>query len=76
MKRFMLLSANNVNTEIDAEPYPSLAEAQQAMELEWEDTKQDLEDVEEAELGSDSASLFTGGDGGDLYYWQIKEIEV
>lgn len=76
MKVYVLLSANNVNMEIDVKPYPLLVNARNAMNEEWESVKKELGHVEESEIDTFSASLFTGNDDGDLYYWQIKEIEV
>lgn len=76
MERCMLLSANNIDTEIDVEPYKSLGEAQENMLSQVENLKNSLDFVEEENISDTGASLYTGGEYGDLFYWQIKEIEV
>lgn len=76
MKRFMLLSANNINTEIDVMPCETLIQAQVAMKADFETVRKELGYVEEEEINETSASLYTSYNDGDLYYWQIKEVEV
>lgn len=76
MKRYMLLSANNIDMDIDIESYLLLEDAKQEMESQWKSCKESLGSIEEENFEDMSASLFTGGSDGDLYYWQIKEVEV
>lgn len=75
MKRWMLLGANNDDTTIDVESYPAYEEAYAAMKAEFEEALESMPDGEH-DITDDGASVFEGHDGGSLYYWNIREVEV
>lgn len=92
MKKWFVLSANNVNTDIGMEgPYSDKKDAHDAMDADYEATIAEMancgdnesdepinpEDYGiEADITEDGASVYGGYDGANLYYWNLVEKEV
>ena len=72
---WLLLSTDNISTDINVASYSSLEDAQADMKSEYEDMKKEMNsDGIESELSDMTAYIYSGGQNGDLRYWNIKEF--
>lgn len=75
MAKYLLLSADNIGTDIDVEIFNSKKEAKKAMESAFEAVKDDIGDGCETEFEKKSASVFDPITN-NMFYWNVKKIEV
>lgn len=72
---YLLLTADNINTDITATPYHSYEEAFEAMMERYSSVIADYEEnCDEAHISDTGASVLT--DRNDFFYWNIKKLEM